>query len=595
MILSWGGRVRALLKDHWFIVVIAGLLATIVIFPLIWFRLVIPPGAYQGINYADFGRDELWYLSRGQEIIEGHGLGNAVLREGKDGQESHFQYGEYVLVLPLRWLGLEGQVNISTIYHAYNFIGVVVLVTLIYFFIWQLARDRRLAVLSAIFVVGGYSIIYYHRLFAPESIVYGRAISPYTHIIVFFLFLNLFAQALKKNDRCSVVCAGFAFGLLFYAYFFAWTFAGAMLASYAILSLLKKDFLAVRRTVAVAIIGALLGSYNLIQMMRFFSTPDGVQRAFFHWTIYSHQPIVNYTLLVFTIFLISLIFLRHLRGPTIRMVVALTVSGWLVLNQQLITGQIVQSFHYHWYFIVPTVIMGGLILVWPLVSSRWTRPVFIAGMTILLVHAAVGQFRAASLGFETKLAEQQYRPFLDILNRDSAPGVVLAPDDNQAYLYTAYTSHDVFWNSTAAVLFNTSLDRMQSVLYVYCYMATTCRHNFSSFYRAAINDPQSMYGEVFADIEGVQSGLGYSEYQAKRIHPDEQLLRLREKLLGNFSARYAEVSVSPVTMRKFFKKYDIRYVVLDAQRHPEWVFDFIPGVARMADSGNMFLYKINND
>lgn len=588
-------RARALWKEHWFIAIIAGALAAIVIFPLVWFRLVIPPGAYQGINPADFGIDELWYLSRGKEILEGHGLGNAVLLEGKDGQESHFQYGEYVLTLPLRWLGLGDRVDIVMLYHVYNVIGVMALVVSIYFFIWQLARDRRVAMLSAAFVVGGYSIVYYHRLFTPELIVYGRAISPYTHSVVFFVFLNLFVRAMQRRGWRPILFAGCAFGMLFYTYFFAWTFAGAMLASYAMIRVAKKDFFIARRTLAVGAVGLLLGSYNLVRMAQFFSTPDGAQRSFFHWTIYSHWPLFNITLAVFTVCVIGLVALRRSFDTPTMVVVALTASGWFALNQQILTGRIVQPFHYHWYFIVPTVIMGGFLLVWPLVPLPWKKPVFVIGMVILMTHAAVGQFRASAIGIDTKLAAQQYRPFLDILNRDSAPGVVLAPDDKEIYLYTVYTSRDVFWNSTGAVLYTTSIERMEDVLFVYCYLATTCRDNFVAFYRSAMDDrmPGSMYRDVFASIEGVRSGLGFYEYQAERSHPGELLLRQREDMLRRFGARYAEVSASPSAMRALLDAYDIRYVVLDRQRHPEWSIDGMPSAARVADSGNMVLYRID--
>ena len=72
------------------------------------------------------------------------------------------------------------------------------------------------------------------------------------------------------------------------------------------------------------------------------------------------------------------------------------------------------------------------------------------------IGAAVGQYRAELESAPFKRTEQTLRPLLDFLNADRTPGVILANDEDTSYLYTVYTNHDVFWNSTAAVSFSRS-------------------------------------------------------------------------------------------------------------------------------------------
>src|SRR3989338_1152834 len=259
-----------LIREHRLLVGLALLMAFLVISPLLLFRLIIPSSSYQGINLANFGIDETWYLSRGRDILEGHKLGNAVLREGKEGQESHFQYIEYVLLKPVRWLGLDQPADVVELYHIYNFISVTALVLLIYAFLLQLGGERRLAILGALFVTGGYSIVYYRRLFIPEFIVYGRAISPGMHLLGFFIFLNFLVAALRRSEKKYLVGAILSGGALFYLYFFAWTFALAILGSLAVLYLFAKDYPRFNKVCLIAIASIVLGAYNLIQLVRFF-------------------------------------------------------------------------------------------------------------------------------------------------------------------------------------------------------------------------------------------------------------------------------------------------------------------------------------
>src|SRR5258708_3789556 len=93
-----------LLKRHFAAIIIALGLALLVAAPLIAFPIATG-NEYRGINIAHIS-DEYFYLTRGKEALEGHGLGQPMLAEGKDASDETFSYAERILVSPLRILGI---------------------------------------------------------------------------------------------------------------------------------------------------------------------------------------------------------------------------------------------------------------------------------------------------------------------------------------------------------------------------------------------------------------------------------------------------------------------------------------------------------
>ena len=159
-IIIWCGLIMAIL-----------MIAPLIIFPL------MAGSQYKGINIANFGRDELGYLSRGKEVLDGHRLGNYTFKEGKDEQDPFFNYSEYILVTPLYLLSLADKADITTIYAFYNFLGVFVLVLLIYFFALKLSGDKLLSAAASLMAIGGYGLIQPHLWFSINN--YSQACTPY--------------------------------------------------------------------------------------------------------------------------------------------------------------------------------------------------------------------------------------------------------------------------------------------------------------------------------------------------------------------------------------------------------------------------------
>ena len=591
-------QLRSFFVEHWMIVLAGFLTASLMVLPLVVFPLALPKNTYQGINIANHGIDELWYLSRARDVIDGHTLGNVMMHEGKSGQDPYFTFVERTLMAPVRWFGLLRFVSVPTIFALLNFFGVWFLVVLIYFFTLFFGRDKRLAILAAVFVVAGYKICA-----DPTSVfstnLFSRAFSPYIPLIATFVYLNLLLRALNRDHYGWSVVSGVVFGLIFYIYFYAWSFLVVFNGTLAFLYLLRKEYTTVKKIVGLTLLGLFLGSYNLSQLFLVLPKEAERQLAYFHWVEYSRAPYFSLGSFVITICLAAVALFKK-ADKNFTLFWAFIISGWIVMNQQVITGKQLEAGHYRQYFILPFLIIIGWYLVWKFVQSMRIRSALCWGFVVLsFLVTAAGQFRSTLTRLSTKQEWQSYRPILDYLSRENNTGVVLAPDDINVYLYTIYTPHDVFW-ARGFLLVNMPISHMTDALFVYSYLNKNIRYNFSDYYKniMAIHDTKAFYREpdwfyagIYQTLEGYWSGLDFYEYNRRLVSNDPSIVKKRPETIKQLEVEYRQRIPDDKALVRLLTAYDIRYIVWDSLVHPEWDLSVIKGLVPVVHSGNITLYS----
>ena len=579
--------------EHYFVLILAFFLTIMILMPVILYPF-ISGESYQGINIAHFGTDAHFYLTRMKDAMDGHSSGNSVLREGKDQQDNFFTYNEQILAAPLRMLGIQNHINVVTVYHVYNFIGVFFLILLIYSLVFRISHEKLLAAVVAIFVVGGYHIVYNKRLFYSDFNMYGRTMFPYISSLAFFAYLNFLVAALQIKRWARAICAGLLFGFLFYVYFFAWTFVLALNGALFLLYFLKRDGERFSTIAIVSGIGLLVGLYNLFRMAIFFSSDAGAQASYFHWSLHSRAPIFS-KIGAAALALWALFFYKRKQDPNGLLILGFIMAGWVALNQQIVTGQALQIGHYYWYFIVPISIIVGFYMLWRLFENEFLRKT--ACVVILLVvffHSGVGQYRSLLETVDVKHYEQLYRPIINVLAADFDQKVILAADDPRAYLFTIYTSHDLFWHH-AATQTNTSLSRFKDALFVYMYLNTKSRSDFSGYIHAFMTGGEngSFYKNIYMNIEGFKSGLDYYEYDRALTLNDPVLDEKRQNLIGELSREYNFIADQKDGIVNILKKYDVQYIAWDRNQYPEWDLSFLDEAKKIMVSSNIILYRLN--
>lgn len=586
--------VKYFIREHYLVCVLGLLLAIMIVAPLIAFPL-FAKDSYQGINIAHFGGNAHVYLTRAKEVLEGHRLGNPIIREGKnENSDYYFNINEYVLIAPFRFLGLADKVDVVTIYNIYNFIGVLVLILLIYFLILQFLRNKLLAIAISLFVIGGYTIIFQKAFFYNDFNIFGRTMFPYISSIAFFAYFLLLVKSLKSQNFKYIIFAGLSFGLLFYIYFYAWTYALALNSVLILLYLLKKDFFTFKKMLLITGIGVLIGLYNVIRIVLFMNSSAGEQFSYFGSASYSHMPIFSNLgtalLLFFAVF-----FYKKRNDNNAILILALILTGWVSINQQVITGRAIEYNHYYWFFTTSISIVVSFYMLWQLLDNykRLRSVIFFLSLIVVFVNTIGGQYKSTFTTWDLKLYEQNYRPIIDALNKDLQPGVILTDGDLSSHLLTIYTSHDLFWQGFANMNDN-PIQRFKDALFVSLYLNKDTRNNFVNYLYAVMADTNcnSYYKWFYVDLEGYWSGLEFFDYKAAFEANNGILVETRQKTISTLFQEYSTLISESDNIKELIRKYGVNYVVWDRNYHPEWDLSVISGLKEVISSNNIYLYQI---
>lgn len=586
-------RIKTFCLEHWPMLIAAVVLSVLIASPLIAFRLKTGD-VYQGINIHDLGANGHEYLSRGKEVLEGKPLGNPMLRENKDSPDYYFNINEKVLIAPVRFLGLQNSIDIVTLYNFYNVLGIFILLLLIYFFTLELYPDKWLAVAISLFVVGGYSIIYQKGLFYNDFNIYGRAMYPYTASVAFFSYLLLLLRTLKRPSRKSIVYTGIAFGLLFYLYFFAWTFTLVLNSLLLFFFLVKKDWPSFKILAWISGIGILLGLWNIVRIMQFLNSPAGEQFLFFSWSS-NGRELVSSNLGLLTLLSLGALYFKNRQDKSFTLLLVFSLAGWISLNQQFITDRFIQYNHYYWFFITPTAIVTLIYVAWMFLPKKHWRVIFsILIVGVVYLNTAVGQYRSALVTWDFKLYEQRYRPIVDALNETKSSTVVLAADDVVSDLVTIYTPHDLFWNGFAK-LNDIPMNRFKDALLVFLYINQESRQDPAAYLHKIVVDEKdnSFYKNLYMSIEGFHSGFDYYEYRRLATDDVDSLKKLRGETIDEISSLYKDLKESGI--QEILSRYGVRYLIWDSTRYPEWDITILQNLEETAKEGGVYLYHFKGN
>ena len=592
-----------LLRTHALPLLVIFVLTLLVEAPLIAFPFFAGE-RYQGINIAHFGNDEHHYISRVKEVLEGHTLGQMYLAEGKDLPDSFQSNIEQILFSPVRMLGLGEEVSATSLVNAFNFVGVFLVLLLMYALVYALSGDILLSLACSVFAVGGYSLIenktvlytlvHDHRLFYTDFNIYGRSMFPYAAQVPFFAFLIFVYQAvqapLARPSRESfapyayALAAAGAFGFLFYDYLYGWTFALAFLGALFIALLLWRRWAHAALVASIGAIGLLLGSYKLIAMYQLFTSSLGEQFSYFFLTIKNHAPIMSMTGLVVTILFAIYAHVRRDDKNT-SFLFAIILAGWVALEQQVITGHTVQYGHFYWYFVVPLSIIVGIYMFVRLIPAyrhlaKWLCATLIA---LAFVSTIGGQYYSFFTTVPGKLREQDFAPVLQTLQREPY-GVVLGDPGGETYplLVVDYTDHDTFW-VPAAITSAFSPDHLQDALLVYLYLNKNARWDPVGYLRSALGA---------SEPEAYRSGIPLATYRLSFPQTDASILAAREPFLKGIGAAYHSRMTSSYAVRTLLSESGVTYVLWDTRQYPEWDLSPLGPLTVLATSTDLVLYSL---
>ncbi|HCM43456.1 MAG: hypothetical protein UY39_C0018G0009 [Candidatus Kaiserbacteria bacterium GW2011_GWC2_49_12] len=588
------------------------LLALLIEAPLIAFPFFAGE-RYQGINIAHFGNDEHYYLTRAREVLDGHSLGQPILAEGKQNPDSFLYNDEQIAMSPFTMTRTTSFVDVVTYYNTLNFAGLIILLTLIFLFVKALSGDPHMSAAAAIFAVGGYlliengtilSVIAHGKdVFYNTFNIFGRSNFPYMPLIPFYgaLIAIYYAhtQPLRLSPRenmaayAYVLTAGILFGLLFYLYFYAWTFMLAILGGLTLFALASRKWDAALSGVAITCIGLLIGGVKLAAFYSLYTSPIADQLAHFFLSIDNRQFIMSTTGLATTL-LFAFYFYMRKSDPNNLFIAALIAAGWVALEQQMITGRSVQYGHYYWYFIVPLSILVSIYMCMRLLPDRMVR--FRVALSVLLIAAALvhtggTQYKSFFTTADNKLREQDFAPVLTRLSEE-IPAIVLGDPGGESYpfLTTIYTSHDLYWNNAATVSIF-PMEYLREALFVYLYLNKDARDDPVGYLRTSLASTSNAYTVMYENIESVEADISLTRYHSSRT--DTEIISAREQFLPILEKEYRALVSSVGAVRNILTENGVRYVLWDKRETPEWDLSVLSPLTLIATSTDIELYSLS--
>lgn len=411
---------------------------------------------YQGIQMA--GADaELHYLARMQESVDGGGLGNPFIYEYKNNVPSTtYTISETVLAWPATVFGF----SVPSLSLFYKFLLPVIIALLVYSLTYRLAGSRSWSVASMFAIVLGSTLVNFPdivHLLRWEKVytqftLYSRPVNPEFSSILFFTYLHVFLTALRRKTWNWYILLGLLFGLSFYVYLYSYTFFFVLNLVLLSIYIVKKEKKVSLYIFSAGVLGMVVGSLSIINSFKLYVHPYFQDMASLSDIVSSHHPIISIAGVVVVI--IFLVFaLKHKDYPNLTFLGALLATSFIVINQQIITGILIQEGHYHWYFNTPIFILISVIAGCYFVGRKYrVVGVLLAVIVSVIAFSSAVLIQTSSYEYwSPKTADaQKYAAVLSWLKKETPKESVVLANQSLSELIPVYTSDNVVWEKHAA-------------------------------------------------------------------------------------------------------------------------------------------------
>jgi len=436
----------SLIKKHSSVLLLAILLGFLTFYP----QIIAINGSdnFNGV-YPTNNDDEIYYLTRGQEVLDGHSnLSNSYLWEHKTGPPLQFWVPDYIAAKGASLLGfglVEG-------YITYDFVFPLILVLLGYLILYRVTKSTTLSLASSIFL--------YLGIFLS---LFGRPVSPQL-TFVFFLTLFLFLiNYLRSKRNLWLVLAALNLGFLFYIYTYYWTYFFVLIPVFLVLALLllrdRTDF----RKWGALIMGALvLGVPYYIQTIKSVSLSsygDTIARV---GMLNTHFP--SGLTIIFWSIIITLVFLVLYKRNVIKsnplnvFLLSAVISTAVVTNQHIITGKNLEFSSHYLPLSVFVFVFSSAYLIGQLIKlkPRIEKGVLFTILVLVLIFSVPRA--SALLSSQQQLSEgevhrQRYGEIFEWLKNNTKKDSVVYANQELSSLIPAYTHNNVFYAREANLYF----------------------------------------------------------------------------------------------------------------------------------------------
>lgn len=404
--------------------------------------------------------------------------------------------------------------------------------------------------------------------------------------IPFFGFLVTFLLFYRNGYWRYGILSAVLLGLNFYNYFYTWTFLFAFLGILGFMFLMQKKWHEFMQVASVGIGGVLVAIPYLVNLYSATLHPVYEVASMRFGIVLSHAPmfIGFVSLIALIVFLFG--FPREDKKNYF-FGLALLLTPFITLNQQILTGKLMQAGHYHWYFHKPLAVIFTLIVIFYVLSkTRLKSYTLLFASIIITISLATGLFiqfdsyyRSTIDGGDTLIERQKYGPAMRWLNEHAEKDVVVFANDEISHATVIYTSLNVMHHRSAYTTLAATEERLLDALFVFYRLQGIDQNTVTAiFYADREYLAGNLYGVYYAHLPNAPDGM-----------PDEKV--------NEIIAQYKETLVTPKheQLKNIFEKYEVAYVVWDKKKDSDWQIERLPFLTEVAVFDDVLIYRFSGD
>ncbi|MCH8986767.1 hypothetical protein IIA94_01215, partial [Patescibacteria group bacterium] len=413
-------------------------------------------------------------------------------------------------------------------------------------------------------------------------------VNPAMIYVLFFGFLVSFWLFYKKRDWRYGIVSAILLGLNFYNYFYSWTFLYAFGGLLVLLFLIQKKWREAAQIGSV-FLGALLVAIPYgINLYQATLHPAYAEVGARFGIIETHVPLfVGFTVLgALVIFFFG--FPREDRQKYF-FGLALLLAPFITMNQQLLTGKVLQPTHYHWFMHKPLAVIFVLIAIFyllarhKLVFYKKALAVFIITVSIAMgIFVQANSYSFAPLnrdGGSIAIERQKYGPVMQWLNEHADKEAVVLSNDEISHIAVIYTPLNVFYHRAAVYSLSATQSRLLDVLFTfYRLRGVGIKDARDVFFRERGYVSSNVYGIYYRELLGSYAAI-----------PDEKI----EEIV----VAYKETLSTPTSewLRRTWALYELEYVVWDKKTDSLWQLEKYPFLEEAVVFGDLAIYRFSPD
>jgi hypothetical protein len=567
------------LRVHWPALVLAIAIGIICVTPYLYFTLHAP--GFAGVQMMGSDAED-HYTARINQVYEGYAsLGNTYLPQ-KNTPYLQPGLGENIVANTGMLLSISApEVNVLS-----KFIFSLIISLLVYILAYALFKSRAAALLGSAFVVLGDSLISgptaWMALLHGSSVnnaflTYDRPINPEISNILLFgaLICIYFAFFNDRRPRWYefVICALLT-GSSLYVSPFVFTFLVALQVLCFIRFLWHRDFRKALSIVAVGTVTAVVMIPFLMNYLALRASTSYADTMMRSGVVSSHALIVGYWIPIVLI-LVGFCLPQRYRNRARPFFILSMAALIILLNQQIVTGSIIQPGHYHWYITTPLVeillgMYAALMCQLALKKRALRYGGYAACLAILIYNGMSTQVASCAQAYTGAVAVQRYAPVFDYLNRLQNRQYIWADKYISSYI-PIYTDDDTANNRQTGNYLVPRSYFEQTVIIDYRLRGISPKDALAAMQKERGDISSIIYSLYWRDHAGSFEAI-----------PDPIISSLAQEYINGYHR----------PLKSLLTDLGIHMIVWDRATDMDWNIASLPFVNRVFTSGTIDVYEI---